>query len=598
MTLAAQRSITWGQPFEARTQRLGIVAIAALLLASAFGLAAASPQLITWHAAGADSSAVSVIVRELPGSGEAPELAVSSAGGEVGRHIALIDGFVATVPASSVGRIEATPGVHSVTRNARIQLLGPVGDGLGFDDPSEAGTMYSVAKAVDVHNLWDSGITGRGIDVAVIDSGVVPLPELDGRLLHGPDLSFESQSGTLTHLDTYGHGTHMAGVIAGRDPAAGEGGRYRDIRFFMGIAPDSRVLSIKVAAASGATDVSQVIAAIDWVVQHRSDPGLNIRVLNLSFGTDGTQSYLLDPLAFAVEAAWRNGIVVVVAAGNSGFGSASLNNPAYDPFVIAVGASDHNGTVDESDDTVASFSSRGDTRRRPDLLAPGRSVISLRSPGSYLDLTQPNARVSQRFFRGSGTSQAAAVVSGAAALLLQQRPGLTPDQVKRLLMSTATPLPAVMYPGAGSGLLDVRAASRAPAPVFAQTFTPATGQGSLELARGTIHVDDGTAELRGEYDILGGEWNGATWAPLCFTGNTWTGGAWSGNTWTGSAWSGNTWTGSAWSGNTWTGSAWSGNTWSGNTWSGNTWTGSAWSGNTWSGSTWTGNTWSGAAWGE
>ena len=595
--LTAQQSITWGQPFDGRVQRLGIVGLVVLLVASALGtVAGASARSITWPAVGAGASSVSVIVRELPGSGDAPERAVAASGGEVGRHIGLIDAFVATVPASSIGQIAGTPGVHSVTRDARIQLLGAVGDGLGFDDPSEAGTMYSVAKAVDIHQLWDAGITGRGIDVAVIDSGVVPVPELAGRIAYGPDLSFESQSAHLTRLDTYGHGTHMAGIIAGHDPAAVEGSRYRDNRYFMGIAPDSRVVSVKVAVASGATDVSQVIAAIDWVVQHRSSNGLNIRVLNLSFGTDGTQSYLLDPLAYAVEAAWRNGIVVVVAAGNSGFGSSSLNNPAYDPYVIAVGASDHNGTVQEDDDTVASFSSRGDANRRPDLLAPGRSIVSLRDPGSYLDHTQPSARVGERFFRGSGTSQAAAVVSGAAALLLQHRPGLTPDQVKRLLMSTATRLPAADPLAAGSGLLDVRAANKAPAPVFVQSFAFATGTGSLELARGSVHVHDGTAELGGEYDILGGAWDGTRWAPLSLTGNTWTGGSWNGNTWTGNTWSGNTWSGNTWSGNTWSGNTWSGNTWSGNTWSGNTWSGNTWSGNTWSGDTWSGNTWSGNTW--
>ena len=147
-------------------------------------------------------------------------------------------------------------------------------------------------------------------------------------------------------------------------------------------------------------------------MKHRRDNGLNIRVLNLSFGTDGEQDYLVDPLAFAAEVAWRKGIVVVVAAGNGGFGSAKLNNPAYDPFVIAVGGADGKGTHDWKDDVVPEWSSFGDGTRNPDLVAPGQSVVSLRVPGSFLDLQHPAGRVGStpRFFRGSGTSQAAAVL--------------------------------------------------------------------------------------------------------------------------------------------------------------------------------------------
>jgi serine protease AprX len=587
--MAGSAGFTWNVVPLAR--RVGLSRAFALALAFAVCSLGLPP-----HDARA-SSLVSVIVRESVGAGSAPEELVERLGGRVERHVDIIDAFVASVPANGLALLTNAPGVLSVTPDSRVQLMGVIGDGLGFDDASEMGTMYTVAKAIDAHALWDLGITGRGVDVAVIDSGVVEVPELAGRVVYGPDLSFESQAPNLAHLDTYGHGTHMAGIIAGRDPLA-TGGRYRDNRYFMGVAPDSRIVSIKVAVASGATDVSQVIAAIDWVVQHRFDNGMNIRVLNLSFGTDGTQSYLLDPLAYAAEVAWRYGIVVVVAAGNSGFGSSALNNPAYDPYVLAIGATDMRGTVDEADDVVATFSSRGDTSRRPDLVAPGNRIVSLRDHGSQLDLTHPAGRIGDRFFRGSGTSQSAAVVSGAAALLLQQRPGLTPDQVKRLLTSTASAIPAADPLAAGAGMLDVRAAARAATPAYAQMFPLSTGTGSLELARGSVHVSDGTAELRGELDILGGTWDGMQWAPASMTGNTWSGGTWNGNTWSGNTWSGNTWSGNTWSGNTWSGNTWSGNTWSGNTWSGNTWSGNTWTGNTWSGNTWSGNTWSGNTWGD
>ena len=146
-----------------------------------------------------------------------------------------------------------------------------------------------------------------------------------GKVLNGIDLSFESQSDELRHLDTYGHGTHMAGIIAGRDDDVSSTVRSGNSRDFIGMAAGARIVNLKVADAEGATDVSQVIAAIDWVVAHRRDDGMNIRVLNLSFGADGVQDYRLDPLAYAVEVAWRKGIVVVVAAGNRGFGTVKLN---------------------------------------------------------------------------------------------------------------------------------------------------------------------------------------------------------------------------------------------------------------------------------
>ncbi|MDQ3871571.1 MAG: S8 family serine peptidase [Chloroflexota bacterium] len=499
----------------------------------------------------------------------------------MGRQIGIIEGFEASLPEGAIAGLRASPGVHSVTPNGRVRLLAQV-DGYDPNWTTPTGSWKRVVENIKAKDLWKSGYRGQGVGVALIDSGVVPVEGLKGQVVNGPDLSFESQAENLRYLDTYGHGTHMAGIIAGRDSSIGEGQEDEQLdKAFVGIAPRARVVSVKVATSSGATDVSQVIAAIDWVVQHKNDNGLNIRVLNLSFGTDGTQSYLLDPLAYAAEVAWRQGIVVVVSAGNSSFGSNRLNNPAVDPFVIAVGADDTLGTNDPKDDLVPSWSARGDATRGPDLVAPGKSVVSLRTVGSRLDQRYPDARVgTTRFFKGSGTSQAAAVVSGGAALLLSQRPGLTPDQVKYLLKSTAVQLPNADLRGQGAGLINLKAARDAATPLAAlaaQPFASSTGTGSLELARGSVHVvDDNGVELRGEMDIFGTTFESGSWATGALAGNTWSGGTWNGNTWSGNTWSGNTWSGNTWSGNTWSGNTWSGNTWSGNTWSGNTWSGAGW----------------------
>jgi serine protease AprX len=467
----------------------------------------------------------------------------------------------------------------------------PAPTGWLFD--GTATTMDEVRAAVRADWMWSRGYTGEGIGVALVDTGVVPVDGLtSGNVANGADLSFESQYDGVRHLDTFGHGTHMAGIIAGRDP-----GSALDPTRFLGVAPDARLTSLKVAAADGAVDVSQVVAAVDWVVEHRDDdPAHPIRVLNLSYGTDGVQDYAVDPLTHAVENAWRAGIVVVVSGGNEGFGSSRLNNPAYDPYVIAVGAADLNGSPSiTGDDLVAGFSSRGDASRRVDVTAPGRSIVSLRDPGSYIDTLFPSARYGDRFFKGSGTSQAAAVVSGAVALLLDQRPGLTPDQVKALLRQTASPMPMADAAGRGAGEVNLAAAGMTPAPTGTQSLPGSTGTGSIEAARGSSHVADGDVELTGEWDIMG-PWNAAKWAQASTDGSSWVGGRWNNRDWTGDCWCGTSWSGPSWEGRTWAGRTWAGRTWAGRTWAGRTWAGRTWAGGDWAGRTWAGRTWAGENW--
>lgn len=370
----------------------------------------------------------------------------------------------------------------------RAQQTMSTTSGAGTPKPVDTGSMDAVTTIVGAKASWKAGYTGQGVDVALIDTGVTPVPGLSsGNVVNGPDLSFDSQSSSLTRLDGFGHGTHLAGIIAGHD--TGNTGNTATTTStggtrFTGVAPGSRIISLKVGAYDGSADVSQIIAALDWVSQHAHDPGLNIRVVNLSFGTDSTQAYNYDPLAYAVENAWHKGIVVVVAAGNDGTSRATLNDPAIDPYVLAVGADDPSGTLSPNDDTVPAFASRGTSARHADLVAPGVHIASLRDPGSVVDTEYPDARVGDRLFRGSGTSQSAAVASGCAALLLSKYPRLTPDQVKKQLMRTARPLADTPL-HRGSGLIDVARAERLQ-PVAAKQAAPqATGSGLLEAARGS-----------------------------------------------------------------------------------------------------------------
>ena len=304
---------------------------------------------------------------------------------------------------------------------------------LGYDATGDEGSLSNVTKMVGAQTLWAAGYTGKGVDVALIDTGVAPVVGLSDKIVNGPDLSLDYQYGLAESVDAYGHGTHMAGIIAGRDPGTTV---LSDPSKFVGVAPDARIVNVKVGAADGSTDVSQVIAGIDWVVQHRNDNGLNIKVLNLSFGTISGQPYTVDPLAFAAEVAWKKGVVVVAAAGNDGLGIKQLADPAYDPRILAVGATDPNNSTQSKNWMPADFTNAGSSKRDADLFAPGLHILSLRDPGSYVDSNYPNSVVGTRFTRGSGTSQAAAVTSGLVADLFQKYPTATPDQIKNALIES------------------------------------------------------------------------------------------------------------------------------------------------------------------
>ena len=563
---------------------LGIAALAGAVPARAGGRPLATERVIvTLHNDGASSRVAA---------------AVRSHRGRLLRALPLVHGFAAEVPVSYVPLLRQDPAVRSVTVDESLQLMA-VNPDLGYDTATDFGGLQNIARVINADDSWAAGYGGKGIDVALLDSGVSPVTGLtSGNVVNGPDLSFESQAPELARLDTFGHGTHMASIIAGRDVAqASPSGYVADSSRFNGIAPDARIVSVKVADHSGATDVSQVIAGIDWIVEHAKDPGLNIRVLNLSFGTDSTQLARLDPLCYAVEQAWKKGIVVVVSGGNGGGNATRLSNPAQDPFVIAVGASDSNRTVAVSDDKVADFSSRGNATRHADFVAPGVSVLGLRNPGGSVDLANPGARVGTRFFRGSGTSQSAAVVSGAVALLLQRYPTMKPDQVKRQLMNTASTFSSGNSESRGAGVINVRKAqTTSAATVLSVTTTWGTGTGTLEDSRGSYHLVNGDQVLDGERDIFGAAFDSQAWSTASANGNAWSGGTWNGNAWSGNAWTSDDWTGHAWSGNAWSGNAWSDASWAGHAWTGNAWSGNAWSRSAWAGNAWTGNAWTGTPW--
>jgi serine protease AprX len=554
----------------------------------------ALPSSSAWAAA---PTSVPVIVAGRTGQSAAVTADVARVGGRVRQALAVVNGVTATVPAGRLAELRRLPGVRSVTPDQRGHLMG-IDPTLGYDVAGDDGSLYDAAQVTHAKDAWAHGYTGKGVDVALIDSGVAPVQGLtSGNLVNGPDLSFESQDPDLAHKDTFGHGTHMASIIAGRD-ATSTGTQYAkpDSHQFTGIAPDARLISVKVAASDGGSDVSQVIAGIDWVTQHAHAPGYNIRVLNLSYGTDSVQDPSVDPLSFAVENAWRAGITVVVSSGNDGTNRSVLADPASDPLVLAVGADDPNGTDSVGDDQVPAFAQRGTATRYVDLIAPAVHVLGLRSPNSRVDQANPSARVGSRFFRGSGTSQAAAVVSGLTALYLSAHPEATPDQVKHTLMLASTAPSYVKRLYAGLGVPDVNKAIGAKLAPWVQPATNARGTGTLEGSRGTVHAYNGVSTLTGEQDIFGQPWDPATWPTRSAARTAWSGGVWNGNDWTGAGLTDTAWAAAGWASHAWSGNEWDSHAWSDSGWDSHAWSDSGWDSHAWSDVSWDSHAWSDVSW--
>ncbi|MDQ1704831.1 MAG: serine protease AprX, partial [Frankiaceae bacterium] len=343
---------------------------------------------------------VSVIVRGT----HSVESSVRQMGGRVTHDLPLIGGFSAKVPATDLPRIARIPGATSITldRPATVQSA----RGSTNNIPS----VYK--KVTGGERLGNVGARGQGVTVALVDTGVTSMPDIANSLLTVSTDPLNLTSASCVNFtseptcdDSYGHGTFMAGLIAGNGSSSN--GKY------VGMAPQAKIVSIKIAGASGASDVSTIIAAIQWVVSFKTQ--YNIRVLNLSLGTDSTQSYTVDPLDYAVERAWSSGIVVNVAASNRGPAAATISDPANDPFVITVGAIDDKGTNSLGDDVLPNFSGRGptatDNLAKPDVVAPGAHVVSLMAPGSAIATNFPSSMAAP-YHRGSGTSMANGIVSG------------------------------------------------------------------------------------------------------------------------------------------------------------------------------------------
>jgi subtilisin family serine protease len=363
--------------------------------------------------------------------------------------------------------------------------------------------VSSEATGADqVHDGWNggtlglvsyAGVTGKGVGIAVIDSGISGHPAVTPGMAASIDLATNA-SGTA---DGFGHGTHVAGIIAGR---AGVGASALS-HFDGGIAPEARLINVRVLDGRGVGYTSDVLAGLDWAIANRQK--YNIRVINLSLGHPVQESSTTDPLCHAVTRAVAAGITVVASAGNMGRdkdGSqvlGGISSPGSCPAAITVGAVSTQNTAARGDDTLASYSSRGPTKYdfaiKPDLVAPGTRIVAPQAKGSWLATNYTSPTVagvpSNAYMALSGTSMAAAVVSGGVALLVQANPYLTPQQIKLALQSTATFMPKPGLVGAGAGSVNFRAARQSASAGLLNIATKIAGQ--VLTAGGVSYWDAG-----------------------------------------------------------------------------------------------------------
>jgi serine protease AprX len=532
--------------------------------------------------------------------GDGVAAAVAAAGGRSLAALPIIDGLLARVPADQVGELSDHPGVRAVTDADRPLSVRAADPGPALPGPAPAAAAAVAAAA------------GRGVSVGVLDTGIAASGDLAGRVVASADLS-----GEWSFTDSYGHGTFMAGLIAGNGQGGGPAG----------IAPGADLVDLKVAGADGATTLGQVLAALQLADAARDR--FNLRVLNISLGAPADDP-ATAPLTEAVERLWADGITVVAASGNEGGGTEA---PGLDPYVLTVGAVDAAGVV-------PAWSSRGPDfagRAKPDLVAPGVGLVGLRAPGSTIDLANPSARVGERYFRGSGTSMSTAVVAGAAALVAAAHPDWGPDRIKAALTGTAAPLgqPGAVSraDGAGAGALDLPAAlgTGAVAPANADLFPlravgRAGGSDGLRWAPAgglpgqTPGADDTAAWTA--HPWLSGGWTAASWASKSWAAQQWLARAWAARRWAAAglgqagwaalqwSWGGLRaatldgiglggpvdWLARSWAARSWAQRAWSSEDLAARSWAARSWAELAWEARSWAARSWAAIDWTARSW--
>ena len=454
---------------------------------------------------------VSVIVQKNSKT-DLPEAQAEKLGGKISGDLSIINSFYAEMTATAAVELSRSEAVHWVSLDAKIASTTCA---QCVDTSNLANSYISTIRA---DKVWNSStyLQGQGIGVAVVDSGINPNGDLytkAGVNRQVANIRFNSDYNQNTS-DGYGHGTHVSSVLGGDGSESNSK--------YIGVAPMVNIINVKVSNDDGSAKASDIIQGLQWVLNNKDT--YNIRVVNLSFNSTVAESYNTSPLDGAVEILWFNKIVVVTSAGNQANGV--VYPPANDPFVITVGATDDKGTASLNDDVVASFSAYGTTSDgvvKPDLVAPGKNIVA-RLVNTNMGMAQahPANIISGNYFRVSGTSVSAPMVSGAVAILLQSEPGLNPDQVKYRLMSTANKTwSGYNSAKAGAGYLDVYAAVKTSTKNTANTNTLP----SQLLTTGTEPITWGSIG----WNSIG--WNSIGWNSIGWNSIGWNSIGWNSDYW-------------------------------------------------------------------
>ncbi|HTL22413.1 MAG TPA: S8 family serine peptidase, partial [Mycobacteriales bacterium] len=394
----------------------------------------------------------------------------------------------------------------------------------------------------------------------------------------------------------YGHGTFVAGLVAG-DGTSSDGA-------YAGVAPAASVLDVRVAHADGTSDLVTVLKGLQVVAQHPE-----VSVVNHSLSSGSPLPYQLDPLTIALESLWAHGATVVVPAGNDGAdGRGSVSSPGIDPVLLTVGGLDESGTAARDDDAVASWSGQGPAPQgvqKPDLVAPGAHVVSVGAVGSQVWDANPGSHVGTAYLKGSGTSFATAVTSGAVAALVAARPDLTPDQVKTLLSKTAYRVGAPQWE-AGRGGLDLAAALSDRTPRSAENAEPFPGDPAVMQALIAAIVSGDEDAAASSWALLSPEarqwaarqWAASSWAARQWSARQWAASSWADISWEARQWAARQWAASSWAARQWAARQWSDEEWAARQWSARQWSARQWSARQWSDDEWAARQWSARQWSD
>ncbi len=535
--------------------------------------------------------AVSVII-ETNGDPAPLMQLVQQSGGRVDSRMSVLNGFTASINPALADRLNHDSRVKLININAPIKWLGAV-------DSSQLQTRYNGLSRVP--SAWNAGLDGSEVQVAVVDSGVWPHDDLTQKSVSVPGNKGNRLLSAYTNplggnaLDQVGHGTHVAGIIGGN--GYDSGGQY------IGVAPNSLIVSVKVADASGGANEGDVITGLEWVYQSNKNHGMHIRIVNLSLQSTVAQSYNQSALDAMVEKLWASGVVVVAASGNNpnGANGAVLYAPGNDPFIITVGSIDDNYQSTLAGSQMAAWALFGSTQdgfAKPDVVADGSHVVSLLAPGSSLSAQHTGNIVGTNYFKMGGTSMAAPQVAGMAALMLQNNPSLTNRQVKKRLMSHSVPFSTTAYTsvlGTMGGYLDESAVGA----IDADTPDATAPSQSYDPVANTVQA--------GGVWWVDANWVGTAWDNTSWTNTSWTSADFAAAQWTvtcvgclpalvSTVWSNTSWTNTSWTNTSWTNTSWTSIAWNNTSWTNTSWTNTSWTNTSWTNTSWTNTSWTNTSW--